>query len=118
MAPVQVEVGRAGVEGRLRAMQDRPVPWGSGGPPALGSPFPSKEATRPSQDTLCAHSIPFAATLCSAHQPRKRLLTLRDPSRGVLNSPNRGESLSLGCLVRAPADPDCSSARSAISRTC
>lgn len=84
MVPVQVEVGRAGVEERLRVMQDRSVPWGPGGPPALRSPFPSKEATRPSQDRLCAHTIPFAETLCFAHQPRKRLLTLRDPSWGVL----------------------------------
>lgn len=63
MVPIQVEVGRAGVEERLRVMQDRPVPWGSGGPPAVRSPSPSKEATRPSQDTLCAHTIPFAETL-------------------------------------------------------
>ena len=114
-----------GREEGLLAMQVRPVPWGSGGPPALRSPSPSKEATRPPQDTVLyasAHTTPFAETLSAL------LTSLENASSPCKTHP--GVSFSelyqerkvfvTGCLVhiRVLADPDCSSAGSATSLAC
>ena len=92
-------VGRAGVEERLRVTQDRPVPWGSGGPPALRSPFRSKEATRPSQDTLCAHSVPFAETLSAL------LTSLENASSPCETHPGVSSELSKQRRVFVPGVP-------------
>ena len=68
-----------GREEGLQVMQVRHVPWGSGGPPALRSPSPSKEATRPPQDTLCCaprHTLFPLLRLSLLCSPAKDLLGL------------------------------------------
>lgn len=133
MVPIQVEVGRAGVEEGLVAKGKRGRPPGDVGQAcALGvwgtsssqKSFHIKRShkafTRHAVLYALAHTIPFAETLSALLTSLENATSPCKTDPGVSFSElSRGESLSLGCLVhiRVLADLDCSSACSAISLT-